>query len=377
MLNRSRAIIRKETRELLRDPVYLGMAFIVPVVLLLLFGYGLSLDVKHLPVAFIDHDRSPYSRDYIDGFVHSEYFDLIGLAEDSRQTDRWLRSGRARVIIDIPPDFARNVAADRPVAVGVTVDGSFPTRANVIIAYVTAISAQYNQRLLSDYAGRLGSGDQLAQPLTLDVSVWYNPSLESLNMVVPGMIVLILMLFPAILGALVVVREKEAGTIFNFYASPARRWEILLGKALPYIAVAFLDYLIIYAMSIWLFQVRFVGSFWVLSAGALLYSACTIGIGVMFSALMRTQLAAMLVTFLATMTPAFNYSGFISPVASMDAVGQFIAHLIPATYFMGMVRGVYLKGLGFDFFWPDLMALAAYAVVVYGLAWAFLKKRIG
>ncbi|MEW6133419.1 MAG: ABC transporter permease [Pseudomonadota bacterium] len=377
MLERSRAIVRKETRELLRDPVYLGMAFIVPVVLLLLFGYGLSLDVKHLPVVFIDHDRSPYSRDYIDGFIHSEYFDFIGLAEDAAQADHWLRSGRARVIVDIPPDFARRLTGNRPVAVGVTVDGSFPTRANVIIAYVTAVSTQYNQRLLSEYADRLGAGGGLAQPLTMDLAVWYNPSLESNNMVVPGMIVLILMLFPAILGALVVVREKEAGTIFNLYVSPAARWEIVLGKALPYIAVAFLDYLIIYAMSIWLFQVRFVGSFWVLSAGALLYSACTIGIGVMFSVLMRTQLAAMLITFLTTMTPAFNYSGFISPVASMDAVGQFIAHLIPATYFMGMVRGVYLKGLGFDFFWSDLLALAAYTVVVYGLAWLFLRKRIG
>jgi ABC-2 type transport system permease protein len=377
MLERSRAIVRKETRELVRDPVYLGMAFIVPIVLLLLFGYGLSLDVKHLPVAFLDHDRSPYSRDYIDGFVHSEYFDFIGLADDEEEADRWLRSGRARVIVDIPPDFARRLAGNRPAAVGVTVDGSFPTRANVILAYVTAISAQYNEELLAAYAQRIGAGSALAQPLAMDVSVWYNPSLESMNMVVPGMIVLILMLFPAILGALVVVREKEAGTIFNFYASPAARWEIVLGKAVPYVAVAFLDYLIIYAMSIWLFGVRFVGSFWVLSAGALLYSACTIGIGVMFSALMRTQLAAMLVTFLATMTPAFNYSGFISPVASMDAIGRFIAHLIPATYFMGMVRGVYLKGLGFGFFWPDLLALAAYAAIVYGLAWLFLKKRIG
>lgn len=377
MLNRSRAIIRKETRELLRDPVYLGMAFIVPVVLLLLFGYGMSLDVKHLPITFIDHDRSPYSRDYIDGFIHSEQFDFIGLANDADQADHWLRSGRARVIIDIPPDFGRRLAGQRQVAVGVTVDGSFPTRAGVIIAYVNAISAQYNQRLLFEYAGRLGMQAGLAQPLTMDISVWYNPSLESINMVVPGMIVLILMLFPAILGALVVVREKEAGTIFNLYASPAARWEIILGKATPYIAVAFLDYLIIYAMSIWLFDVRFIGSFWVLSAGALLYSACTIGIGVMFSVLMRTQLAAMLITFLATMTPAFNYSGFISPVASMDAVGQFIAHLIPATYFMGMVRGVYLKGLGFDFFWPDLLALAVYTAVVYCLTWLFLRKRIG
>ena len=376
MLPRSFAILRKETRELLRDPVYLGMAFIVPVVLLLLFGFGLSLDVKHLPVAFIDHDRSSYTRDYIDGFTHSEYFQFVGLATDARQADRWLRAGRARVIIDLPPDFSRKLASNRPVAVGVTVDGLFPTRANIILAYVTAISAQYNQRLLTDYAARLGSAGGQAQALTLNVSVWYNPSLESRNMVVPGMIVLILMLFPAILGALVVVREKEAGTIFNFYSSPAARWEILLGKALPYIAVAFLDYLIIYAMSLWLFQVRFAGSFWVLSTGALLYSACTIGIGVMFSVLMRTQLAAMLITFLATMTPAFNYSGFTSPVASMDATGQLIAHLIPATYFMGMVRGVYLKGLGFDFFWPDILALTAYALMVYGLAWLFLKKRI-
>jgi len=377
MLDRSRAIIRKETRELVRDPVYLGMAFVVPVVLLLLFGYGLSLDVKHLPITFVDHDRSSHSHNYIDGFINSEYFDFIGLAGDAAQADRWLRSGRTRVIIDIPPDFARRLTGNRRVAVGVTVDGSFPSRANIIIAYVNAIGAQYNQRLLTDYASLLGVQGGLAQPLTMDISVWYNPSLESINMVVPGMIVLILMLFPAILGALVVVREKEAGTIFNLYASPAARWEIVLGKALPYIAVAFLDYLIIYAMSIWLFQVRFIGSFWVLSTGALLYSACTIGIGVMFSVLMRTQLAAMLITFLVTMTPAFNYSGFISPVASMDPIGQFISHLIPATYFMGMVRGVYLKGLGFDFFWPDMLALTAYTAVVYGLAWLFLRKRIG
>jgi len=193
---------------------------------------------------------------------------------------------------------------------------------------------------------------------------------------VPGMMVLILMLFPAILGALVVVREKESGTIFNLYASPVYRWEIILGKAVPYITVAFLDYLIIFAMSIFLFQVRFTGSFWVLSSAALLYSICTIGIGLLFSIIMRTQLSAMLITFLATVTPAFNYSGFLSPVSSMDQLGQFIAHLIPATYFMEVVRGVYLKGLGLGFFWPNLLALTIYTLVVYTLAWSLLIKRI-
>ena len=377
MFNRVFSIIRKETRELLRDPVYLGLAFVVPMVLMLLFGYGLSMDVKHLPIAFVDHDRSTFSRDYIDGFVHSEYFDLVGVLENNAQAEEGIKSGRTRVIIDIPPDFGRQITSNRPVAVGVTVDGSFATRAEVTRAYIIAIHMLYNERLLSDFIMRRGTAPRPMMPVQMDMTVWYNPSLESINFVVPGMLVLILMLYPALLGALLVVREKEAGTIFNFYASPVFRWEILLGKALPYIIVAFLDYLMIYAMSIWLFQVRFIGDFWVLSSAALLYSICSIGIGLLISVLTRTQLAAMLITFLTTMTPAFNYSGFMTPVSSMDATGQFIAHLIPATYFMDIVRGTYLKGLGFDFFWPDLLALGIYTIVLYGLSWFFLKKRIG
>lgn len=377
MFNRVFSIIRKETRELLRDPVYLGLAFIVPMVLMLLFGYGLSMDVKHLPIAFVDHDRSTISRDYIDGFVHSEYFDFLGVLENNAQAEEGIKSGRTRVIIDIPPDFGRQLTGNQPVAVGVTIDGSFATRAEVIRAYVLAIHALYNERLLTDFLMRRGTTTGSMLPVQMDMTVWYNPSLESINFVVPGMMVLILMLYPALLGALLVVREKEAGTIFNFYASPVFRWEILLGKALPYIIVAFLDYLMIYAMSIWLFDVRFIGDFWVLSSAALLYSICSIGIGLLISVLTRTQLAAMLITFLTTMTPAFNYSGFMTPVSSMDATGQFIAHLIPATYFMGIVRGTYLKGLGFDFFWPDLLALGIYTIVLYSLSWLFLKKRIG
>ena len=377
MFNRVFAIIRKETRELLRDPVYLGLAFVVPMVLMLLFGYGLSMDVKHLPIAFVDHDRSTFSRDYIDGFVNSEYFDFIGVLENNAQAEKGIKSGHTRVIIDIPPDFGRQLSSNHPVAVGVTIDGSFATRAEVIRAYVIAINALFNERLLSNFIMRRGTAQGPMMPVQMDMTVWYNPSLESINFVVPGMLVLILMLYPALLGALLVVREKETGTIFNFYASPVFRWEILLGKAFPYIVVAFLDYLMIYAMSIWLFNVRFIGDFWVLSSAALLYSICSIGIGLLISVLTKTQLAAMLITFLSTMTPAFNYSGFMTPVSSMDATGQFIAHLIPATYFMDIVRGTYLKGLGFDYFWPNLLALGIYTVVLYGLSWLFLKKRIG
>jgi ABC-2 type transport system permease protein len=377
MLERVPAIAIKETRELLRDPIYLGLAFVIPMIMILLFGFGLVIDVKHLPVAFVDHDGSPWSRDYRDRYVHSEYFDLVGVLDRRGEAEEWLRTGRARVLIDLPPDFGRDLARGRPTSVGVTVDGSFPARAAIIIGYVSAINALYNQQLLADLAARRGLASGSLLPVQVNLSVWYNPTLESKNAIVPGLLVLILMLFPALLGALLVVREKESGTIFNLYASPTGRMEIILGKLLPYLAVAMLDYLMIFALSRWVFEVRFTGSFLVLTAGTVLYSVCTIGIGLLISILMRSQLAAMFTTLMVTMTTAFNYSGFVTPVASMDAVGQFIAQLIPATHFMSVVRGSYLKGFGFGYYWPQLGALALYTLVLYSLAWLFLKKRIG
>jgi ABC-type multidrug transport system permease subunit len=377
MLERVPAIARKETRELLRDPIYLGLAFVIPMMLMLLFGFGLSLDVKHLPLAFEDHDGSPWSRDYRDRFVHSEYFELVGVLDRHADAEEWLRTGRARVVIDVPPDFGRDLARGRPTAVGVTVDGSFPSRAAVIVGYVSAINGLYNQQLLDDLSLRRGQAGASLLPVQVDMSVWYNPTLESKNAVVPGILVLVLMMFPALLGSLLIVREKESGSIFNLYASPTGRLEIILGKLLPQLAVAMLDFAVMFASSRWVFDVRFTGSLGVLTAGALLYSVCTIGIGLLISILSRTQLAAMFTTFLVTMTTAFNYSGFVTPVASMDAVGQFIAQLIPATHFMTVVRGSYLKGLGFGYYWPQLLALALYTLVVYALAWLSLRKRIG
>jgi ABC-2 type transport system permease protein len=377
MLERVPAIAIKETRELLRDPIYLGLAFVIPMIMILLFGFGLVIDVKHLPVAFVDLDGSPWSRDYRDRYVHSEYFDLVGVLDRRGEAEEWLRTGRARVLIDLPPDFGRDLARGRPTSVGVTVDGSFPARAAIITGYVSAINALYNQQLLADLTARRGLASGSLLPVQVNLSVWYNPTLESKNAIVPGLLVLILMLFPALLGALLVVREKESGTIFNLYASPTGRMEIILGKLLPYLAVAMLDYFMIFALSRWIFEVRFTGSFLVLTAGTVLYSVCTIGIGLLISILMRSQLAAMFTTLMVTMTTAFNYSGFVTPVASMDAVGQFIAQLIPATHFMSVVRGSYLKGFGFGYYWPQLGALALYTLVLYSAAWLALRKRIG
>ena len=370
------AIARKETRQLLRDPVYLGLAFAVPLLLLLLLGYQLSVDVKHLPVAVVDHDRSPWSRRYVDGFVNSEYFRLVGWLDTEDEAHDWIRAGRARVIIAIPPDFGRRLSANEHAAVGVTVDGSFPSRGQVSLGYVEAVSALYNQQLLRAWLAEHGQRGGQAWPVQMDLSVWYNPTLESKNFVVPGMLVIVLMIFPPLLSALLVVRERESGTILNLYCSPAGRWDVVAGKALPYVAVSFLDFLVIFGASVGLFQVRFVGNAWLLSAAALLYSICTVGLGLLISTFTRTQLAAMLATFVLAVAPAFTFSGIFVPAASQDAVGRFVARLIPATYFMDVVRGAYLKGGGVAPYLPNLAGLAVYATVVYTGAWLAFRKRV-
>ncbi|HJR02012.1 MAG TPA: ABC transporter permease [Methylomirabilota bacterium] len=375
--DRALAIARKETRELLRDPAYLGLAVVVPVLLILVLGYQLSLDVKGLLVAVVDRDRSRWSREYIDGLVNSEYFRLVGALDSAEEAREWIRSGRARVVVDIPPDFGRRLSAGEPATVGVTVDGSFPSRGQIGAAYVAAINSLYNERLLREYLARHGAGDDRSWPVQMELAVWYNPTLESKNFIVPGMLVVILMIFPPLLSALLIVRERESGTILNLYCSPAGRWDILAGKALPYVGVSFLDFLLIFAASLWLFRVRFVGTVWMLVVGALLYSVCTVGLGLLISAVTRSQLAAMLATFLGAVAPAFTFSGIFTPTASLDAVGRFVSRLIPATYFMDVVRGSYLKGGGVAPYLPSLAILTLYAVVIYGAAWLALRKRLG
>jgi ABC-2 type transport system permease protein len=375
--DRALAIARKETRELLRDPAYLGLAVVVPVLLILVLGYQLSLDVKGLLVAVVDRDRSRWSREYIDGLVNSEYFRLVGALDSAEEAREWIRSGRARVVVDIPPDFGRRLSAGEPATVGVTVDGSFPSRGQIGAGYVAAINSLYNERLLREYLARHGAGDDRSWPVQMELAVWYNPTLESKNFIVPGMLVVILMIFPPLLSALLIVRERESGTILNLYCSPAGRWDILAGKALPYVGVSFLDFLLIFAASLWLFRVRFVGTVWMLVVGALLYSVCTVGLGLLISAVTRSQLAAMLATFLGAVAPAFTFSGIFTPTASLDAVGRFVSRLIPATYFMDVVRGSYLKGGGVAPYLPSLAILTLYAVVIYGAAWLALRKRLG
>lgn len=377
MSSRVFAIVRKEGREVLRDPIYLVLAIVVPLIVTTLLALGFVLDVKNLPVAFYDQDRSPLSREYMYSFTNSEYFRLVTIAHSSDELDALLESAQVRAAVVIPPDFSRRIDAGSPVSIQILVDGTFPTRALVSSGYISAIDAQFSARLIAAYLGRVGASSARVVPVSVDGRVWFNPSLETKNSLVPGLMVITLMFYPSLLAALVVAREKERGTIFNLYCSPASKWEVVIGKALPYIALACCVYVLVLLLDLFVFQVRFVGSVLVLTAAAVLYITASIGLGLVISVFSTTQVAAMLVTFLALMTPSIMFSGLMTPLSSMDRSAQIVSRFIPASYFMAMVRGVFLKGLGLREYWHDLLTLCGFTAVVYTIAILGFRKRAG
>ena len=377
MSSRLLAIVRKETREVLRDPIYLVLAIVVPLVVTTLLALGFVLDVKNLPVAFYDQDRSPLSREYISAFTNSGYFRLVKMAGSPAEVDRLLESAEVRAGVLIPSGFSRRLNAGEAISVQVLVDGTFPSRALVASGYVTAIDAQFAATRRAAYLARQGRVRNNLVPVSIEGRVWYNPSLETKNSLVPGLMVISLMFYPALLAALVLAREKERGTVFNLYCSPVSRWEVIVGKAVPYVGLAFFVYFLLLGLNLFVFGVRFVGNPVVLTAAALLYITASVGFGLLISVFCSTQVAAMLITFIGLMTPSILFSGLMTPVSSMEPSAQAISRLIPASYFIAMVRGVFLKGLGFGHFASDLLTLGAFASVVYGIAILGFRKRAG
>ncbi|MCS7163498.1 MAG: ABC transporter permease [Thermodesulfovibrio sp.] len=376
MLKRLLAILKKEFKELLRDPLYLSFALFVPVVIIILMGYGLILDVKNIPVSFIDYDRTPLSREYRYSFTNSEYFKFHKLIDSYKEAEELIKSGECRIIIVIPSDFSRKLYSGKPAEVQILIDGSFPMRAEVMKGYVSAINNQFNERILQEHLLKSGIA-KITFPISIEIRAWYNPTLESKNFILPGELVTTLMFYSVLLASLIVVREKESGSIFNLYCSPVKPWEVVLGKAIPYISVSFITYLIIFILTIGLFETKFTGSFLFLTFSTIIYLFCTVGVGVLISILAKTQITAMLIAFIGTIIPSFIYSGYFSPISSLSEGGQLVSKTIPASYFMDIVRGVYLKGIGIESHIVDIISMVLYAMVIYTLAIISFRKRIG
>lgn len=375
------AIIIKEFREILRDPLYFSLAFVVPSMIMLMFGYGISLDVENIPFAVVDYDKTQLSRDYTYKFAKSRYFNLKAYVEDERLLDKMLNKGAIRVGIVIPEHFQKDLSAGRDVAVQSLIDGTLPYRTKITKGYVAVMNAAFNLEVLSRYIAKI-KGIPFEQtisqvnPISLQVRYLYNESVKSIYSLAPALIGMILLMSPPFLTALGIVREKESGSIYNIYSSTVSRAEFLIGKLFPYVIISIINANILWIMAVSLFGVPFKGNLPFFAAATAIYVICSTGIGLLVSIFVRTQIAAMLVTTVLTVIPAWLYSGVVIPISSLDKIARIEAHLFPAMYYNYIVMGSFLKGAGVDILWKNVVALIIYSILLFTAGYLLFHKRV-
>ena len=363
------AYARREQLELLRDPVRLAFAVGGALILMLIFGYGLDMDVDDVRFAVLDQDGSSESRDYARAYQGSHYFVERPPIADGADLERRLRSGDVSVAIGIPPDFGRDLRAGRDVEVGVASDGAMPYRGETIRGYVNSVHLDH----LRDLARR--EGVPIPTLAELELRYRYNQGFVSIVAMVPAVIPLLLVMLPAMLTALGVVREKELGSITNLYVTPVTRFEFLIGKQLPYVALAMVSFFSLVALAVFVFDVPVKGSFLGLTLGALLYVMATTAMGLVFSSFTNTQVAAVASAAILTMVPTISFSGLTRPVSSLEGPGALIGQVFPASYFITLCRGAFSKGLAFDELLPQMLAIAVFTPVYVLFTLALLRKQ--
>jgi len=362
---------RRESLELRRDPIRLTLALLGSAILLFVMGYGISMDVEDLTFAVLDRDQTVTSRDYTLNLAGSRYFIEQPPITDYEDLDRRMRSGNLSLAIEIPPGFARDIARGRPVEVGAWIDGAMPTRAETVRGYVQGMHAQW----LAVKARELGRGEEAAGLINIETRFRYNPDVKSLVAMVPAVIPVLLMMIPAMLAALSVVREKELGSIINFYVTPTTRLEFLLGKQLPYVALSMVSFFMLTFLAVTVFGVPMKGSFFALTLAALLYVGAATGLGLLISSFMRSQIAAIFGTAILTMLPAVSFSGLIDPVSSLQGAGRVIGEIYPTTYFLIISQGAFSKALGFHDLLGSFVPLALAVPILLGLCAVLLRKQ--
>ena len=374
-IRRTRAVALKEMRHITRDPRSLGMALAVPLLFLLLFGFALSLDVDHIPMLVYDADHSAESRALIQRFQASRFFTVIGFVDSYAEIEKAIDSGRALIAVAIQRDFARHVAAGREADVQILVDGSDSNTASIAKGYAETVVAQHALEV-SGSAQNFKGGHQGPPPVDAALRIWYNPELESKNYVVPGLIAVILMIIAALLTSLTIAREWEMGTMEQLLSTPLRPSEMVFGKMLAYFAVGLADMLIVIALGIAVFRVPLRGSVPLLLATGCIFLIGSLFWGILLSALTRSQLMAYQLGILTSFLPAFMLSGFIYSIENMPRVIQVISVIVPARYFVTILKGIYLKGVGVSVLWPQILFLMAYTTLVFFLATWKLKQKM-
>ncbi len=361
----------QECIEIWRDRFRFVSAIIVPNALFIIFSFGLTLDMENIAYVTLDEDKTPQSRTYLEGFAHSRYFKLIGAVSSSDELERRLESGEARFALEVPPGFGRDLWKAREPQVGIWIDGSMPFRAETVRGYARAAHAS---NICAVIRNETGNGCELT-PVRFQPRYWFNQQLKSRVAFVPGMIAAILLFATALSSALAVVREKEFGTVTNFYAAPTTRAEFLLGKQLPHVVIGMINFMLFVVLAVNLLGVPLQGSFLALVLGAFIYVFAGTGIGLMVSSFTRTQIASLLVTFIITLVPAFLYSGLLAPISNITGAARMVAQGFPAMYFREIAVGTFSKGLGLSDFIEEYVVLAGFSAAFFGVSVLLMKKQ--
>ena len=374
-LRRLLAVARKEFIHVLRDPRALGIAIVLPMIMLMIFGYALTLDLDRVPLAVWDQSRTPQSRELVSRFEGSRYFSVVARPTSHQEVELAIDQGRVMVALVVPVDFGGRVASGRPVSVQVLADGSDANTTTLALAYAETIVRTYSQELLVEKVRRL-SGSAPALPLALRVRAWFNTDMESKVFIVPGLIAVIMMLIAALLTSLTVAREWETGTMEQLISTPVRSSELILGKLTPYFVIGMVDMLLSVLAGRFLFEVPIRGSLLLLFSVSAVYLVGALSLGILISTLARTQLLASQAAFVATFLPAFLLSGFMFEIGNMPRGMQLVTYLIPARYFVSILRGLYLKGTGLAQLWPECLLMLAFGTLTLLLAIRCFKKRL-
>ena len=356
------ALVEKELRELARDPITLWISFLMPLVMLFLFGYALTLDVKNVKMGVWDRDGTRESRALADGFSQSGYFRISSTFQTERQIDRALQTGRVTLALVIPERFGARIARGEPSPVQILVDGTFSNTAQIVASYADAIVRTF-ARVPQDR-------------IRVEVRAWFNPDMRSVNYVVPGLFGVILMAFPPLLTALAIVREKETGSVQQIFASPVTASEYIAGKLVPYGAVAFIQILTVIVVGFAWFEVPFRGNLGVLLGSSVVYVFCTVSLGLLISTIARSQVVAMLLALLLTLMPSFLFSGFLFPIFTMPYFMQLYTYVFPSRYFIELSRAVVMKGAGLHELWLNVALLLLYTAAAFALAASRIRKKV-
>lgn len=365
---RTRAVGRKEFLHILRDPGSLIMALAVPFLMLVLFGYALTLDVDQIPTLVYDQDHSPQSRALVERFRASRYFQMLGAVDEYRVIEGEIDRGRCLMAVVIPRDYGRNIASAKAAEVQILLDGSDSNTASIAKGYAEAVVRAQEIELRSDL--------RLEAPLEARARVWYNSTLESKNYIVPGLIAVILMVIAALLTSLTIAREWETGTMEQLLSTPLRPAEVVLGKMAAFFAVGLIDAGIAIGIGVGLFQVPLRGNPVLLLATSCLFLFGALCWGILLSAVARSQLLAYQMGVLSSFLPAFLLSGFVFAIENMPAPIQAVTHIVPARYFITVLKGIFLKGVGIEVLWAELAFLALYAGLVFLVATKKLRQKL-